>query len=109
MFCRKCEQTLQVLGPANDVSQEHRILDDYEQEENLTACIYGWAEVVSELYDSGREGHTKKIVSRVHTENVKLNRIRKTLKSDSACLRLVRETSIEVFKKRQILKTPCVY
>lgn len=44
---------LAFMCPEDDVLREHRIVDDYMQNEYTRASIHDWARVVLELYDSG--------------------------------------------------------
>lgn len=45
------------------VSQDHRIVEHCKQEEHVRACIFNWAEVISELYDIGSESHVKRLLT----------------------------------------------
>lgn len=44
-------------------SQDNCIIDDYILKESVKLCIYGWDEVILELYDSGRERLAKKLLT----------------------------------------------
>lgn len=75
-----------LMFPENDVSQKHCIVDDYKLGEYAKAYIYDWAEVILDLYDSGKERHRKQIVDQLYAENFELNEIREALKDVSATL-----------------------
>lgn len=43
-----------LMCPEDDLLREHRILNNYLQEEHAEACIYDRVEIISELYDGGK-------------------------------------------------------
>lgn len=92
--------------PEDDVWRKYLIIVDYMQEEHARACIYDRAEVISELYDSGRERHAKKIVALLHAETFQLNGIRETLNDVPACIRFVLETGYESLKRNGFRTLP---
>lgn len=71
----------------NDALREHRIVEYCKHEEHSRACIYDWVGIISELYDSGRGRHAKRVVALLRTEIFKLNGRQETLKNVPVCIR----------------------
>lgn len=82
------------------LSQEKRIVDDCRREEVTSACIYKWAEVILDLYDSEQERPAKQVVAPWFAEHFELNGIQETLEEVPACIRLVCETGNGKLKNR---------
>lgn len=77
-----------LLCAEDDLLQEHRIVGYYEQEEIASGCIYDWAEIISEPYDSGRKSHPKQNDAILHTVEFRSNVLQETLKDVSLCIRI---------------------
>lgn len=60
--------------------QTHRIVNDYMQEKHASSCVYDWANVISKLYDSGRERQVNRSVALLLAANFEPNGIQETLK-----------------------------
>lgn len=83
-----------------DPSREHRILEDCKPEEHTRSRTYSWAELISELYRSGRERHSKRIVGMIHAENFEQDAIQETLKDVSTCLLSSVRRVVKVYKRK---------
>lgn len=90
---------IQALMRAEDyLLREHLIVNDNMQEDDARVCVYDWAEFISELHDSGRERHMKRIVDQLHAENFDLNEPQGILNDFSARTRFVHDTRNESLK-----------
>lgn len=78
------------------------------QEENSSACSNDWAEVISDLCDSGSERPANRIVALLNAEIFELNGMLKTLKNVPAFFPLVRETGSESLENERMSTYTCV-
>lgn len=79
-------------------AREHHIVEECKPDEHAKPCIYGWAEIILDLYDSGRERPAKRIVVTHQSKRFELDLMRQTLKDASASLLCIRETGSERFR-----------
>lgn len=89
----------------NGMSPEHRVVDIYIQERHWRACNHDWVVVITNLYYSDRVLHVKQIVGLLHSKNLGLNGIWKTLKKVSAWILFVRGRKNNSLKYNRFYKT----
>lgn len=77
----------------NSVSRGTRIVDDYMQKNPAKAFVFDWNEVISELHESGREGHAKQSLTYCLQNVLELSGMRKTLQDVFARNRSMYKTS----------------
>lgn len=75
----------------DDVMRKHRIEEECIQKENSRRCIPEWAKIISELYNSRREMHAKRVVAFLYEDKVGQIWMRKTLGKVPPCIQIVRE------------------
>lgn len=68
------------------VTREHHFVDGYMQNEHARPCIYDWAEVILELYDSCRVRHVKQIFVLLYAEKFERDGMWGTLQNLHACI-----------------------